>query len=333
MKFSKIFYKAEDYITAFDIFPIDKKQICCANYSGRLMMYDYESKAQVIEHQLKLLRRKSSISDVEVFEIPHITALAFSRNGFHLMAALDNGTIINLDPTVLREIRYFNFTQDEILRINFSPDSLFVTFYDAKCNIIVFKHDKATEEEWIVLGSKTRYHTKAIVDTLYISKTSSLPLPDITTPHQQHHHSKLPVPRLISLGEDRKIIEYDLIESMKEGAKTLSKTFSKRIFQTSIPTAITLIYNSKKHEEEILIADSKGKFKIFDKSTFEILATFMAPIYDSYVKQFVSFYNPKERVEIAFLNNKFYESFYNIPPIPHRTFPISLSICIYLFFP
>lgn len=286
---------SEDYITAFDIFPINKKQICCANYSGRLMMYDYENKAQVVEHQLKLLRRKSSMSDVEVFEIPHVSALAFSRNGYHLMAGLDNGTIINLDPTVLREIRYFNFTQDEILRINFSPDSLFVTFYDTKCNIIVFKHDKATDEEWVVLGSKTKYHTKAIVDTLYISKSSSLsPLSDTNAPpHQQNHH-KLPVPRLISLGEDREIIEYDLMESMKEGAKNLSKSFSKRIFQTSIPTAITLIYNSKKHEEEILIADSKGKFKIFDKSTFEILATFMAPIYDSYVKQFVS-YNPNER--------------------------------------
>lgn len=285
MRFNKIFSMSEDYITAFDIFPINKKQICCANYSGRLMMYDYESKAKVVEHQLKLLRRKSSISDVEIFEIPHVSALAFSRNGYHLMVGLNNGTIIHLDSTVLREIRYFNFTQDEILRINFSPESFFVTFYDAKCNIIVFKHDKATEEEWLIVGGKTRYHTKAIVDTLYISKPSSL---DTTAAHQQVSR-KTPVPRLISLSEDSEIIEYDLMESMKEGASYLSKTFSKRIYQTSIPTAIAIIYNSKKHEEEILIADNKGKFKIFDKSTFEILATFMAPIYDSYVKQFVSF--------------------------------------------
>lgn len=288
MKFSKIFYKSEDFITAFDISPINnKKLICCANYTGRIMMYDYEKKILIVEHQLKLLRRKSSMSDVEVIEIPHISSLAFSRNGFHLMAGLDNGTIINLDPTVLREIRHFNFTQEEILSIKFSPDSQFVTFYDAKCNIIVLRHDKATEEEWIIVGRKSKNHSKAIVDTLYI--TSTIPSSNTTQSHpHQSYKKKQPVPRLISLGEDRQIIEYDLNESMKENSTSLHTTFSKRIFQVSIPSAITLIYNSKKNEEQILIADNKGKFKLFDKATFEILATYSAPIYDSYARQFVS---------------------------------------------
>lgn len=83
-------------------------------------------------------------------------------------------------------------------------------------------------------------------------------------------------------------MEYDLLESMKENSLNLVITFTKRIFQTAIPVSITLFYNSLKHEDQILIADSKMKFKIFDKNTFEILATFMGPIYDSYVKQFVS---------------------------------------------
>jgi hypothetical protein len=51
---------------------------------------------------------------------------------------------------------------------------------------------------------------------------------------------------------------------------------------------MTLIYNGKKHEDQILVADSAMKFKIFDKNTFEILATYTGPIYDSYVQQFVS---------------------------------------------
>jgi hypothetical protein len=79
------------------------------------------------------------------------------------------------------------------------------------------------------------------------------------------------------------------LESMRESSRNLVITFAKRIYQTAIPVSMTLIYNSKKHEDQILVADSAMKFKIFDKNTFEILGTYTGPIYDSYVKQFVSF--------------------------------------------
>lgn len=283
MKFSRIFYKSEDYVTAFDIFPLTKKQICCANYSGRLVIYDYETNLQISEHQLRLLRRRSPDSDVDVIEIPHVSSIAISRNGLHLIAGLDNGTIIILDPVILKEIRYFIVTQSEILSMKFSPDSYFLTIYDKNLNLVVLNHDKATEEEWLVVGGRTKFHEKPIVDYIYISKSSSLPS---LTSHANRH--KFNPPRLISLGEDRQIVEYDLNESLQDRSTKLSIAFTKRIFQTSIPTAITLIYNSKRHEDQILIADNKGKFKIFDKNTFEIIATFMAPVYDSYVRQFVS---------------------------------------------
>jgi hypothetical protein len=53
---------------------------------------------------------------------------------------------------------------------------------------------------------------------------------------------------------------------------------------------MTLVYNRKAGEDQLLIADTEMKFKLFDKNTFEILATFLGPIYDSNVQQFVSIY-------------------------------------------
>ena len=70
--------------------------------------------------------------------------------------------------------------------------------------------------------------------------------------------------------------------------KGLVVAFSKRIFQSAVPVAMTLIYSVKKHEEHLLISDTDMKFKLFDKNTFEILYTFLGPLYDSYVMQFVS---------------------------------------------
>jgi len=76
------------------------------------------------------------------------------------------------------------------------------------------------------------------------------------------------------------------MESMKE-SRGLVITFAKRIFQSALPRSMTLV-RSGKGDEQLLIADDEMKFKLFDKNTFEILATFLGPIYDSYVNKFVS---------------------------------------------
>lgn len=61
---------------------------------------------------------------------------------------------------------------------------------------------------------------------------------------------------------------------------------------------MTLIHNSKVDEDQLLIADTEMKFKLFDKNTFEILATFLGPIYDSNVQQFVSIYGATIQIDV-----------------------------------
>lgn len=217
MKFNKLFYCSDDFITAIDLYP-NRSLVCCANYSGRIFIYDYVKKKQVVENQLKLQRRNVSSSDTETIEIPHVSAISFAPNGHHLLCGLENGTLISLDPNILHELQAINANNDSISAIKFSPDSAFVTLYvrvyftlktvnwnnyvviicfpqDQKSTVIVLYQDKtaADGEEWRVLG-KVRYHTKAICDVLYISSSTTLS-------HVASHH-KL-TPRLISLAQDR----------------------------------------------------------------------------------------------------------------------------------
>jgi WD40 repeat protein len=129
MKFNRIFFKSDDFITAIDVMSTNRNLICCANYSGRIFLYDYAKKIQVVENRLKLQKRKSSTSDTDTFETPHVSALAFSHDGRHLLCGLENGTIITLDPNVLHEVKVLNLSHDRIVAIKFSPDSSFVTLY------------------------------------------------------------------------------------------------------------------------------------------------------------------------------------------------------------
>lgn len=84
---------------------------------------------------------------------------------------------------------------------------------------------------------------------------------------------------------------------MKE-SRGLVISFHKRIFQSTLPVSMTLVYNAKADEDQLLIADTDMKFKLFDKNTFEILATFLGPIYDSCVQQFVSIYGATIQIDV-----------------------------------
>lgn len=140
MKFKQTFYRSDDFLTAIDISPSNQNLICCANYSGRIFIYSYEKKIQVVENRLKLQKLKSATSDTEIIEIGHVSVMSFSPDGFHLMCGLENGSIITLDPNILHELESFNLTQHPIVGIKFSPDSKFVTIFVRSCFICVKVH-------------------------------------------------------------------------------------------------------------------------------------------------------------------------------------------------
>lgn len=128
MKFNRVFFKSDDFITAIDL-NHTRNSVCCANYSGRMFMYDFARRTQVAENRLKLQKRASSTSDTDTFETPHASALAFSHDGCHLLCGLENGSLVVLDPHVLHEMKTLHVSQDRIKAIKFSADSSFVALY------------------------------------------------------------------------------------------------------------------------------------------------------------------------------------------------------------
>lgn len=137
MRFTRVFFKSDDSITAIDVFPSQPGLICCANYSGRIFLYDYVRKVQVVENRLRLQKRRSSTSDTDIIETPHVSALAFSPDGRNLFCGLASGSVVALDPNVLAEIKTFSLTESSIVSIKFSPESAFVTVYVSTSSALI----------------------------------------------------------------------------------------------------------------------------------------------------------------------------------------------------
>lgn len=130
MKFERVFYKSDDFITAIDLHPTKCNLICGANYSGRIFLHRISRRHnQVVEHQLKLQKRKSSTSDTDIIEIPHISCIAFSPQGHDLMCGTAAGTLIHLDPDILVELSSINLSTAPLVDIKFSFESSFAVVY------------------------------------------------------------------------------------------------------------------------------------------------------------------------------------------------------------
>lgn len=186
--------------------------------------------------------------------------------------------------------------------------------------VAVLHRDDAERCGWALIG-KLAFHTKPICDVLYITqpnpihKSTPKLLPrlislatDRVSLKWKWKFSHAAATTFFCCQQDEKpshpdwsrkcdfllhfylqhIVEYDLLESVR-GTLGLVTSFTKRIFQSVFPVSMTLIFNRRLGEHQILIADNEMKFRIFDRNTFEILATFLGPIYDTHVRQLVSF--------------------------------------------
>jgi len=93
-------------------------------------------------------------------------------------------------------------------------------------------------------------------------------------------------PRLLSLGKDRMIVEYDLENSsFINGIKIKTK---KQLEQTSVPSALCLNISRTEYnnsEDFFIIANEDYKLKLFNSNTFLCRKTVMSPNYGSPINQ------------------------------------------------
>lgn len=106
-----------------------RKWTICGNYSGRIFVINYETKELVAENQLNIQKEKSQISDTDIISIPLVTFLAYSPCGNHLVCALENGTLLYLEPTILTLLAKLKFSYEKISTLKFSNDSKFMAYY------------------------------------------------------------------------------------------------------------------------------------------------------------------------------------------------------------
>ncbi|XP_057383364.1 cilia- and flagella-associated protein 251 [Balaenoptera acutorostrata] len=249
-KLEKLFVEPKDAICAISCHPY-QPLIAIGSFCGMIKVWDYEQKKYLFSR---------------IFEKGlGVQSLTYNPEGALLGAGFTEGTVYILDAMSLEsEIpEPFKYSRTSVTHVSFSHDSQYMATADVSFTVAIYMvRVKNGRRVWEYLA-RLRSHRKSIRSVLF------------------GVHLDSNEPRLLSLGRDRLLIEYNLLKSYKDHLEVLD---IHRTDQGNYPTCMVW-YPPLTKELFLLICNSGYKVKLFNSTTKMCRKTLLGPVYGSPIEQ------------------------------------------------
>lgn len=196
-------------------------RLAIAGYSGNLHLWEYSTRKVLL---------------LSIFRNLLVHSLAFDPKALYLGVGFTNGVVKVLDANSLEEMQSFRpKTPDCITTITFSHDSHFFATADSEGCVGLYKFTHRAQDprkpiEWVYIG-RHRSHRAAVTGLQF----GIVPYGD--------------APRLISLGEDKRLAEYNLVDSDVESG--LRVRCVHKVTQGAVPTCLFWTQEQLLHDKSM----------------------------------------------------------------------------------
>nr|XP_004611219.1 unnamed protein product [Sorex araneus] len=249
-KLEKLLFEPRDAICAVCCHPY-QPLVTIGSFCGMIKVWNYEKKSYLFSR---------------VFERGlGVQSLSYNPEGGLLGVGFTDGTVHILDSMSLEnEIpQPFHYSRASVTHISFSYDSQYMATADVSFTVAVYKVVVSGGlRVWEYLA-RLRAHRKSIRTVLF------------------GIHLDNGEPRLLTLGVDRLLIEYDLLRSYKDHLEVLDV---HRIDQGHAPTCMVW-YPPLAKELFLLVCNSGYKIQLFNSTTKMCRKTLLGPVFGSPVQQ------------------------------------------------
>ncbi|PAA87973.1 hypothetical protein BOX15_Mlig030593g1, partial [Macrostomum lignano] len=261
-------------VRAIDVHPTMTK-IAIGGKSGYLKIWNYQTKLTECSRHIE---GKASFSAIR--------CIKFDPAGEFLAVGHEGGLLRILDADTLSDVmeENFHYSRECITHIVFSDDSRYLATADKEFTTSLYERERG--RPWTYVG-RHRAHYKEIHDLLFGVQ--------IDTGYN----------RLLSLGKDRYLVEYDIPNASKDNLPVLT---SDRIEQNGVPLCMTW-YPPIVKEQFLLTANDEYKYKLYNCTTKKCRNTFLGPTYGSPVRKICILPHPNaqptdRRYAVFMLNDK-----------------------------
>ncbi|XP_010602682.1 cilia- and flagella-associated protein 251 isoform X2 [Fukomys damarensis] len=246
----KLFVEPKDAVCAISCHPY-QPLLAVGSTCGVIKVWDYEQKKYLLSR---------------VFEKGlGIQSLTYNPEGALLGAGFTEGAVYILDAMSLQNEtpEPFKYSRSTVTHVSFSHDSQYMATADVNFTVAVYMVVvRGGRRVWEYLA-RLRSHRQSICSLLFGVYLDSNEL------------------RLLSLGRDRLLIEYNLSQSHKDHLEVLD---IHRIDQGHHPTCMVW-YPPLTKELFLLVCNSGYKVKLFNSTTKMCRKTLLGPVYGSPVEQ------------------------------------------------
>ncbi|NXJ95248.1 CF251 protein, partial [Corythaixoides concolor] len=242
--FEKVMEEAKKAVNAITCHP-RQALVAVGSHCGLLKVWDYLQTTYIVSR---------------IFTQAGIQCLSYDPKGYFLAAGFTDGSVYILDAISLQSsCNEFKFSHGPVTHISFSHDSEYLATADEKYSVTVYKRVRQNGSRcWEHLAG-LHSHYKPIRSILFGVQSDSNE------------------PRLLSLGEDRQLVEYDLNSSSKDNLVVLHRD---RVEQDAVPLCLAW-YPQLSTESFILTANNCYKMKLYNTTTKMCRKTLLGPAYGS----------------------------------------------------
>ncbi|NWR75526.1 CF251 protein, partial [Centropus unirufus] len=242
--FEKVTEEARKAVNAITCHP-QQTLVAVGSCCGLLKVWDYQQNKYLVSR---------------IFTEAGIQCLSYDPEGYLLAAGFTDGSVDVLDAiSLLSSCKEFKFSRGPVTHISFSHDSEYLATADEKYAVTVYK--RVLEN-----GSRSWEHLAGLYSHYKPIRSILFGV-----------HLDSNKPRLLSLGEDRQLVEYDLSSSSKDHLVVLHRI---RLEQFAVPLCLAW-YPQLSTESFILTANNCYKMKLYNTTTKICRKTLLGPTYGS----------------------------------------------------
>uniref|UniRef100_A0A3B3ZGB4 Cilia- and flagella-associated protein 251 n=1 Tax=Periophthalmus magnuspinnatus TaxID=409849 RepID=A0A3B3ZGB4_9GOBI len=214
--------------------------------------------------KLRDMCSRRTVTQREFKQEEGLTCVTYDPSGKLLAVGFSSGSVDLLDSSSLRTNpeQEFHLSKDSINLLSFSDDSLYLAAADSGFAVSVLRRVSAGAP-WEILG-RHRSHYSPIQSLLFGLQLDST------------------LPRLLSLGLDRRLVEYDL--ELHSGLPVLS---CQRVEQRAVPLGMTW-YPPLSTEQFLLICSDQYKLRLINSTTHMCRRVVHGPVYGSPLQRVLS---------------------------------------------